>query len=188
MKKNYSRLLLPLLLVIPFSMAQAQIFPPLTNFNSSTGVLTSPALIFEGKVYYVQLSVVDAAALTMKIEASTLVDVSPTDATSSNTTSDILGTWTVSGEGGTTFTFNEDATWEMSQAAGLDAEACPDGGIESGTFRFAPSTAVFAPIFLTDENGECGLSNSGSVIRMIPDGNTMTVMIGNETAATLVKN
>lgn len=184
MKSLIVKALFSLILLLPFSAAQAQIYPAVTIFNGETGILKVPTLVFEGNLYYLELSVADPAALTMKIEESTLVDVSPTEALTGNTADNIVGTWTVQGES-TQFTFNADGTWQMSQEAGVDEEACPEGGIESGTFRYTPGTGVFIPIFQVDENGECGISSAGSVIRLIPDGNTMDLMIGTETGATL---
>ncbi len=185
--KICTRIFLTLLLSLPFAMAQAQISPALTIFNSETGLLKIPALVFNGSVYYLELSVADAVALTMKIEESSLVDVSPTEALNGNTTDAIVGTWGVDGETGTSFTFNADATWEMTQAAGVDEAECPEGGVESGTFRYTSATGVFMPVFLVNENGSCGLSSSTGVVRLIPDGNTMSVLIGTETGATLTK-
>lgn len=184
MKPITLKLIFAFALLIPFSAAQAQIYPAVTTFSGETGILKVPALVFEGNLYYLELSVADAAALTMKIEESTLVDVSPTEALAGNTSDNIVGTWTVSGED-VQFTFNADATWQMSQPAGVDEEACPEGGIESGTFRYSAGTGVFIPFFEVDENGSCGLSSADSVIRLIPDGNTMEIMIGTETGAML---
>jgi hypothetical protein len=184
MKSITLTLFLGIMLALPFSSAQAQIFPALTIFNGETGKLQIPTLVFNGSLYYLELSVADAAALTMKIEESSLVDITPGDELSGNVADNIVGTWAVSGED-TEFTFNADATWQMSQPAGVDTEACPEGGIESGTFRYTPGTGVLIAFFEVDENGSCGLSNAGGVIRLIPDGNSMTLMVGTEVGAEL---
>jgi hypothetical protein len=73
MKNPLSALLLALLLTIPFTPVQAQIFPPIPVFDGATGVMKVPTLLFEGKPYYLEFSVADVAALTFKIEEDSLV-------------------------------------------------------------------------------------------------------------------
>ncbi|MCI5105153.1 MAG: hypothetical protein MRY76_00405 [Pseudomonadales bacterium] len=170
--------------LLSVSAAQAQIFPALTIFNGETGKLQIPTLVYNGNLYYLELSVADAAALTMKIEESSLVDITPGDELSGNVADNIVGTWDVAGEN-SQLTFVADATWQFSQAAGVDEESCPEGGIESGTFRYTPGTGVLILFFEVDENGDCGLSSAGGVVRLIPDGNNMTLMIGTEVGAEL---
>lgn len=187
MKTTLLKIFLFTAMAMPFASANAQIFPPLTNFDSSQGVLKIPTLLFEGRVYYLELSVADAANLTMKIEESSLVDVTPDSKTEGKTTDDIVGTWTT--EDNTELTFNSDGTWMLSQPASADAESCPDGGDESGTFRYSPSTGVFFPFFQVDENGECGLSHTGGMIRIYLDGNTLSIVFTDpeEDPATLTR-
>lgn len=185
MKSMPTKLALMLLLALSFSTANAQIIPAIPVFDGNTGVMKLPNLLFDGGVYYLELSVADAASLTMKIEESTLVDVTPSTDTVGNSPALIVGTWSVQEEPETTFTFNADGTWEQSQAAGVDDEACPEGGIESGTFRYTASTAVFMPTFLVNDNGECGISSVESLIRLYPDGNTLTVLFGTDESVTL---
>jgi hypothetical protein len=184
MLKALIKIVLMITLLLPFTTAQAQIFPALTIFNSETGKLQIPTLVFDGNLYYLEMSVADAAALTLKIEESSLLDITPGDALTGNVADNIVGNWAVTGED-VEFTFNADATWQMSQSAGVDTEACPEGGIESGTFRYTPGTGVFIAFFEVDENGTCGLSNAEGVIRLIPDGNSMTLMVGSEVGAEL---
>lgn len=184
MKAITLKLLLGIILALSFTTAQAQIFPALTIFNGETGKLQIPTLVFDGNLYYLELSVADAAALTMKIEESSLVDITPGDELSGNVADNIVGTWDVAGEN-SQLTFVADATWQFSQAAGVDEESCPEGGIESGTFRYTPGTGVLILFFEVDENGDCGLSSAGGVVRLIPDGNNMTLMIGTEVGAEL---
>lgn len=185
MKSMPTKLALMLLLALSFSTANAQIIPAIPVFDGNTGVMKLPNLLFDGGVYYLELSVADAASLTMKIEESTLVDVTPSTDTVGNSPALIVGTWSVQEEPETTFTFNADGTWEQSQAAGVDDEECPEGGIESGTFRYTASTGVFMPTFLVNDNGTCGLSSEERLIRLFPDGNTLTVLIGTEESVTL---
>lgn len=187
MKSSLLKLLFAVVLTMPFSVAQAQIFPALAIFNGETGKMQIPNLIFDGKLYYLELSVADASALTLQIEEGTVFDVTPDGSTVGKTTDDIVGTWDVDGEA-TSITFNADGTWVLSQQAGDDTESCPDGGDETGTFRYTPSTGVFIPIFLTDSNGECGLSGVEGVMRIFTDGNTMTLAFVSEEGATLIRS
>ena len=184
MKNPLSALLLALLLTITFTPVQAQIFPPIPVFDGATGVMKVPTLLFEGKPYYLEFSVADVAALTFKIEEDSLVDLTPDGSTTGKTTQDIVGTWEVDGEA-TEVTFNADGSWKLSQEAGDDLEACPDGGDEIGTFRYTPVTGVFMPIFQSDGNGQCGLSNVEGLIRIFTDGNVMTIQFTSEDTATL---
>ncbi|MEX0962880.1 MAG: hypothetical protein WDZ52_02405 [Pseudohongiellaceae bacterium] len=42
-------------------------------------------------------------------------------------------------------------------------------------------------MFLSDENGECGLSNAGDgVMRFYPDGNELTIRFSDDTTALLI--
>lgn len=179
MKNPLRQLLLIALLSVPFATAQAQIFPALSVFDADTGSLKMPSLLFQGKLYYLEMTVADAGALTLKIDESSLTDITPDGSLSGNVPANIVGTWNVDGED-TQFTFNEDASWSMTQAAGVDEGECPNGGGETGTFRYTASTGVFIPTYLSDDNGECGLSHSGGVLRFYPDGNTLTVRFGSE--------
>lgn len=161
--------------------AQSQILPAPTAFNGGTGTLEIPHMLYDGRAYYLRLTMADPAALTLQVDESTVVDVTPDGSTVGKTGDVIVGTWSVEGEEGTAFTFNADGTWSMTQAAGVDEQECPQGGVESGTFRYFAFTGVFIPTYAVDENGSCGLSNStNSVIRMLPDGNTMTILFGSE--------
>lgn len=183
MKKTYALTCFLALLTSPFS-ANAQIFPVIPNFNEATGVLEVPFVFYAGKAFYLSLTVTDPVALTLQADPAKLIDVSLTESSSDNTTDDIVGTWTIDG-GSDQFVFGADASFQMTQQAGVDAEACPDGGSELGTFRWTPQTGVFKAFITTDENGECGLSHAQNVVRFLPDGNTMTLMIGNAAEATL---
>lgn len=182
MKRPMLKMLIALLFAIPFTVAQAQIPPAVTNFNGETGKLQIPALLFSGRIYYLELSVVDAAALTMKIETNSLVDVTSDGSTAGKTPMDLVGTWKVNGEE-STLTLNSNGTFVLVSSA--DAESCPNGGNETGTFRYTVSTGVFMPTFLTDENGDCGLSDSGGVIRIFTDGNAMTIRFQSDDDANL---
>ncbi|MEX0618027.1 MAG: hypothetical protein WDZ76_10760 [Pseudohongiellaceae bacterium] len=187
MKLKSSALLHAVLLSFLSAMAQAQILPPITVYNGETGILEIPNLVFDGRVHYIELTMEDHIALMLKVDEASLVDITPDGSTLGKTAADLVGGWTMEGED-TVFTFNSDATWSMSQPAGVDEEACPDGGIESGTFRYAAFTGVFTPAILTDENGDCGLSGTDTVVRLLPDGNTMTLLVGSDVAGTLILN
>jgi len=186
MKNPLYKLLFALLLAVPFSGAQAQIFPALNVFDAGTGVLKLPGLLFDGKLYYLEMSLADAAALTLKIEAETLVDITPDGSTAGKTPEDIVGTWDVDGED-TRILFNSDGTFTLTANPDAESESCPDGGVESGTFRYTASTGVFFPAFVSDENGECGLSHTKGLLRIFSDGNTLTLNFSGEENATLIR-
>jgi|GEM_PF-3123797 len=179
MKNSLYKLIATLLFCMAFTTAQAQIFPALTVFDADTGTLKMPSLLFQGKLYYLEMTIADAGALTLQIDEESMTDITPDGSLAGNVPENIVGTWTVDGED-TQFTFNGDASWNMEQAAGVDEGECPDGGAETGTFRYTASTGVFIPTFISDDNGQCGLSHSGGVLRFYPDGNTLTVRFGAE--------
>ncbi|MDA0688666.1 MAG: hypothetical protein O2948_08460 [Proteobacteria bacterium] len=183
MKKIHALTCFITLLASPLS-AYAQIFPVIPTFNEATGVLEVPFVFYAGQSFYLSLTVSDPVALTLQADPAKVIDVSPSESSSDNTTADIVGTWTIDGSSDQ-FVFGADASFQMTQQAGVDAEACPDGGSELGTFRWTPQTGVFKALITTDENGECGLSHVPNVVRFLPDGNTMTLMIGNAAEATL---
>jgi hypothetical protein len=183
MKKNFAITCLLSLLALPLS-ANAQIFPVIPTFNEATGVLEVPFVFYAGQSFYLSLTITDPATLTLQADPAKLIEISPSESSADNTSADIVGTWTIDG-GSDQFVFGADASFEMTQQAGVDEEACPAGGSELGTFRWTPQTGVFKALIATDGNGECGLSHVSNVVRFLPDGNTMTLMIGSAVEATL---
>ena len=172
MKNLLYKSLLALLFSIPFSTAQAQIPGAATVFDAATGKLKVVSMLFGGKSYYLEMSMIDAAALTMKIDASSLADISPDSRTIGKVATDLVGTWKMQGEE-STLQLNANGTFRVVQAARTGPDACKAGD-ETGTFRYTAATGVFMPTFLTDDNGDCGLSG-GTLIRIFMDGNTISV-------------
>ncbi|MEX0962879.1 MAG: hypothetical protein WDZ52_02400 [Pseudohongiellaceae bacterium] len=112
MKNPPYKIIFALLLAVPFSSAQAQILPALSNFDANTGNLKMPSLIFDGRLYYLEMNVADAGALTLQIDEGSVVDITPDGSLVGNVSTNLVGTWNVDGED-TQFTFNADGTWSM---------------------------------------------------------------------------
>jgi len=185
MKNLLYKSLLALLFSIPFSAAQAQIPGAATVFDAATGKLKVVSMLFGGKSYYLEMSMIDAAALTMKIDASSFAEITQDARTVGKVATDLVGTWKMQGEE-TTLQLNANGTFRVVQAARTGPDACKAGD-ETGTFRYSTFNGVFQPTFLTDENGDCGLSGGG-LIRIFIDGNTISVYFASDNeSATLVR-
>ena len=156
-----------------------------SSFNESTGVLELTDLVFGGSRYYIRLVLTDPNNLTFQADLSSAVDITPAPEHVNATADDIVGTWNVDGEDGTSITFNSDGTYSQNQAAGIDEEECPEGGIESGTYAWTPDTGLISISVSEDNNGQCGFSHPQGTLRMLVDGNVLSLLEGSTVGATL---
>lgn len=147
-----------------------------SRFDAQSGRLEITNLELDGRVYYVELNLLNAETLTFSADASSIVDITPSDTQAALTEADIVGTWEVDGSINSFITFNSDGTYMQSQGAGEDLEACPNGGIETGTYQWTPSTGLIRFSVITDNNLTCGLSDSSRNLRFLIDGNVGTVL------------
>ncbi len=156
-------------------------------YNAATGKIVLPHLVVGNETYYVTLSLTDAATLTFVADLQSLTDITAPSAvgeTVNLNANDIIGTWRLSGTT-TSVTFNADGSYSLPHAPEPDDDACPNGGLETGTYVWEPSTGLLQSTTLTDKNGECGLSNprDGVPFRVFVNGNSMQVLEkGNGTA------
>lgn len=152
-------------------------------FDAQSGRLEITNLELDGQVYYLELILENAQTFTFALDVSSIVDITPGDTQATLTESDIVGTWDIVGQANTFVTFNSNGTYSQSQGSDVDAEACPSGGTETGTYRWTPSTGLIRFSVSTDNNGSCGLSDSGRSLRFLIDGNTATIQASDGGAA-----
>jgi len=177
--KTTSMLLLCVTALLLSSRSFAQIPPAFPWFDGGSGTLEVPFMSFNSRIYYVRMTLADPIALTFQLDQSALRDITPDGRTDGVAATDLIGSW--SSEEGDSFTFNADGTFTMSQAVGIDLEACPNGGDENGLFFYTPYTAVFRVFIQSDSNGECGLSEDlGKLLQIFIDGNSWSLYIGGE--------
>lgn len=158
-----------------------------STFDEATGILELTELQIGGETYYVRLVLSDPATLTFTADAESAVVITPTSASLQTEAGDIVGAWKPSNGLDLRFTFSSDGSFEMFQGAGLDNEACPNGGTESGTYDWTPSTGIFRSRIAVDGNGQCGTSNPGGAIRLIPAGGGLDLYEGSQKALTLIR-
>lgn len=144
-------------------------------FDAESGRLEISNLELNGQVYYLELNLQNAETLSFSLDAASIVDITPSSTQAALVASDIVGTWDITGEANTFITFNSNGTYTQSQGSGVDMEACPNGGIETGTYRWTPETGLVRFSVSTDNNGSCGLSNAGRSLRFLIDGNQGTI-------------
>ena len=180
MKHTLSKLVLIAVFLAPFSLAQAQILPPVAFFDGNTATLQVPLVFVNGEAHYVEMSLSDPDTLTFTVELDTLVNIHPDGRNDGKVTNDIVGEWELSEEGADTQLFiNADSTFRLTEGAN-EGDECPLGGDETGTFRFTIFTGLFKPIFEVDENNDCGLSGAGKILRLYRDGNTLTIQLDDD--------
>lgn len=164
------------------ALATNQTFAGSTDayYNAETGRIVLPHLVIGGNTYYVTLRLADESTLTFVADLETVTDITAPDGVGDTVNldvNDIVGTWGLSGTT-TTITFNGDGSYSLPHAPEVDDDACPNGGLETGTYVWEPSSGLLLTTTLTDENGECGLSNprDGVPYRVFVDGDTMQVL------------
>lgn len=149
-----------------------------TDAYYEKGKIVLPHLKLGNKTYYAVLTLTDPSTLTFRADLTALTDITPPEEvgdTVNTADADIVGTWSFGGD--TSVTFFADGTYEQIQAAGEDEESCPNGGIETGTYTWEPSTGILLASVTQDDNGECGLSNprDGVPLRVFIDGDVMYI-------------
>ena len=149
-------------------------------YNAETGRIVIPHLVIGDGTFYVTLRVADEATLTFVADLESVTDITaPAEIgdTVNLDANDIVGTWGLP-DTTTTITFNSDGSYSLPHAPELDDDACPNGGLETGTYVWEPSTGILLSTTLTDENGECGLSNprDGVPYRIFINGDSMQIL------------
>ena len=88
----------------------------------------------------------------------------------------ITGTWEFTDDK-TTIAFFSDGNYQVNQSVNTDPN-CSAGGIETGTYKWEPSTGILLVNVVTDNNKTCGLSNplNGVPVRIFIQGNSMQVL------------
>ena len=163
-----------LLLTALLCLASSPVFSANVDaeFNGATGTLTLPQLIVDGQVFYVTLSLIDPATLTLQVNLDAAVDITPTEATATTLESDLWGTWTEADVGvdKLRLTFNSDGSYSVFSD---NVDDC--NGEEIGTYAWEPSTGVFIASQSLDTDGECGVSDPRGSDLIFIDGNNMTI-------------
>jgi hypothetical protein len=158
---------------------------PVTYFDGSKGKLVIPHLEVNGKVYFVTLTLTNAATLTFTADTDILTNVSPPDTgpTVNASDNDIVGTWIVDYQGfdNEHIIFNANNTFEhFISPAGVIADGGAQclAGTETGTWAWDRSTGILMSRILTDANGICGISHpfGGVPYRFFVDGNRMKIL------------
>jgi len=141
-----------------------------SSFNGTTGTIVLPNLVIGDQVYFLELTLLDAATLTFRADLTTATEITPTEATASTVASDLWGTWGFTGTD-IRLVFNSDGTYTFFE----DDADCGTGPNEAGTYSWEPSTGVFIPRVTLDENADCGLSHPRGADLLFVDGNTLTI-------------
>jgi hypothetical protein len=150
-------------------------------FDAATGKLVLPHLAIGDSTFYATLTLTDPVSLTFVADLESLTDFTAPDGIGDTVNvdeGDIVGIWGFPGSD-TVITFNANQTYHIDHEAEPDEEGdCFDGGDETGTFTWEPATGVLLSTTLTDENGECGLSNprDGVPYRIFVNGDSMQIL------------
>ncbi|MDX1491691.1 MAG: hypothetical protein R3332_10410 [Pseudohongiellaceae bacterium] len=176
------RLLAQLIVTGACAVAASQSFAGKTDayFDAETGKLILPHLVIGDGTFYATLSLTNPETLTFVADFDSITDfTAPSGIGDSVNVSedDIVGVWGFPGSD-TVITLNSDGTYIIDHEPELDDDACPNGGIETGTYTWEPATGVLLSTTLTDENGECGLSHprDGVPYRIFVSGNNMQIL------------
>lgn len=161
-------------------LAAAALLSPLASasnvdaiYYQSQGKVVLPNLKVGNATYYVMLRQIPGQ-LAFTVDTRTLVNLLPTNFTPA-AAADLVGTFSPDWEPTTTLTFNANGTYSMSVSS-TDDPSCPkNGGAESGTYQYEPTTGVLTAVALADANGECGLSHPDSPIRIKKEGTQLFV-------------
>lgn len=153
-----------------------------TYFDDATGVLIIPHLVLGGQVYYLTLSLEDAASFTFRLNIDSIAEITPTGSGSAVSADAIVGTWTDNNNNdvSTVLEFRSDGSYTLDATLHIKDPSCSTGR-EEGNYSWEPSTGMLVTSVTSDTNLECGLSHPasggsrGGAFRFVVDGNTLNI-------------
>jgi len=159
-----------------------------TLFNPSSGHLTVPHLVLDGKVYWVQLRLVDAAQLLFQVMPESVVEITPAAGTPPRSTAEIVGTWLANlgsfqqfAKGEFRVTFNSDGTYVFRSGGRSNGNDECDAGESRGNYNWEPGTGVLlGNISFKEHPGVCLLVPTEELVQMIVTGSTMQILVRSE--------
>lgn len=173
----------PYLTVILFASLGISAQEVTPTFNESTGLLVLPNLEIGSESYFVELELIPGT-LNFSVASESIASVTPGSSGFTNdSTASLNGTWRVDGENATTVTFSG-GNYQVDQSITTN---CPNGGMETGTFRWDRDTGVITFKVATDENGDCGFSHNRGAVRFFVSGNTINALEGQSDSFSLSK-
>jgi len=150
-------------------------------FLTAQGKLILPHLNIDGKIYYVELTRVGTTGYNFILSTKSVVDVTPPapgtpNATVWATANQLVGNWKIP-DGTIKLTLGADGTFTLDTPADNSdpKDICP-AGRETGTYRYDPTTGIFATTVKTDTDGTCGFSHPNGPTRIKPASNGLTLI------------
>ena len=139
------------------------------------GKVVLPNLKVGNQVYYAVLNKLPGTN-DFRLDLTSVNNLTTTPSFTPAATSDLIGTFTSAENPTSSATINADGTYTMIQGPKTDPNCPAAGGTESGTWQYEPSTGVFSAVAIVDNNGTCGLSNPGGIVRIKKVGTTLSIV------------